>query len=247
MTPLPPLRAGASVRRMALVLPVLLGGFSSLAQLASYNGAVFPNTVIPDNSAVGITSEQEVVGLSSAIFSVQVHLSISAAGVDPMYNGDLYVVLSHGTDQAVLLNRVGRRDGALAGYADSGFDVTFSDSAAADVHNYRLTLNGSHFIPLSTTGTPAALTGSWQPDGRNVDPQAVTSGTSRTATLSEFTATDPNGTWSLYVVDLSPTGVARLNSWELDLTMVPEPLETGLIGAGMLGLWALRRRRQLAG
>ncbi|HTH49950.1 MAG TPA: hypothetical protein VMB21_20725 [Candidatus Limnocylindria bacterium] len=237
-------RAGRSTRRIALVLPVWLGGFAASAQLGSFNGAVFPNLTVPDNSAVGVVSDLEVSGLTMPIASVQVHVSISAAGTDPMFNGDLYVVLSHGTDQAILLNRVGRREGSLAGYADSGFEVTFSDSAAADVHDYRLTLNGSHSIPLSSTDTPAALTGTWQPDGRNVDPQSVTSTTIRTSSLSGFDSQDANGTWSLYLVDLSPGGQAKLNSWSLDIIAVPEPLETGLIVAGALTLWSVGRKRR---
>lgn len=44
---------------------------------------------------------------------------------------------------------------------------------------------------------------------------------------------DGNGTWTLFVADFSPGGLAKLSSWTLEVSPVPEPLETGL-AAGLL-------------
>ena len=243
MNPLPRDRASRIFRYAGPMLSLLLGCSLAHAQVVIFSGKHYSNLPVPDNSVVGVADEQSVSGLLGEIFSVTAHLFVSASGPDPMFNGDLYVALAHNSEQAVLLNRVGRRAGASVGYGDSGFDVTFSDAAPADIHDYRLTLNGSHSIPLSSGGPPQALTGTWQPDGRNIDPEAVTSGSPRTANLSVFSGGDPNGTWTLLLADFSPGGLARLDSWTLELTAVPEPMETSLAFALLLLLGAFLRKR----
>ena len=69
------------------------------------------------------------------------------------YNGDLYANVQHGSGMSVLLNRVGVTDGEPFGYDDSGMNVTFADSAAADIHYYQAAAS-----PGITGGA------SWQPD-----------------------------------------------------------------------------------
>lgn len=197
-----------------------------------------------DNSAVGLANEQTVTGVTGPIASLQVTLNLEARGGGPMFNGDLFVTLTHGSGYAVLLNRVGRREDSLAGYGDSGFQVTFSDAAAADVHNYRLTLNGSHGTPLSATDAPAALTGAWQPDGRAVDPATVLSSSPRTAGLDSFAGQDPNGVWTLYLADLSEGGLVRLTDWGLEITPVPEPGQVALLTGLALAVFAVMRSRR---
>lgn len=229
-----------------MVLPVASLGMGALVQAQMFSGTSFDNAAIPDNSSVGLVSEQTVSGFSGGIGQVTVHLSISAAGSEPMFNGDLYVALTYNSQQTILLNRPGRRTGSTLGYGDSGFDVTLSDSSTADIHNYRLTVNGSHSIPLSATETPAALNGTWQPDGRAVDPEVVISDSLRTTSLSIFQGQDGNGTWTLLIADFAAGGLAKLDSWTLEITPVPEPIEacaaTGL--ALLVGGAVCRRFRQ---
>jgi subtilisin-like proprotein convertase family protein len=202
------------------------------------------NLSIPDNSLVGVTSQQLVSGYTAPLASVSVFLRIEPRGGEPMFNGDIYATLSHESGYAVLLNRVGRRDGFSAGYGDSGFNITLSDGGLADVHDYRLTLNGSHTTSLSLTEEPAALTGLWQPDGRAVDPFAVGSSSLRLAKLGSFVGLDPNGLWTLYVADVSGGGLAELREWGLTLTVIPEPGETVVISAVVLGLFGFWHRRR---
>lgn len=202
---------------------------------------------IPDSSAVGVTSEKTVQGLAGVLTSVQVQLNLAPRDGQPMFNGDLLVTLSHGSGYAVLLNRPGRRAGSGAGYGDSGFNITLSDQATADIHNYRVTATGSHTTPLSLTDDPAALTGTWQPDGRSADPSQVLDSSPRDAMLGSFIGLDPNGTWTLHVSDLSENGLGRLTDWTLVLTTVPEPGETLLVVALGLGIFAVARRRSLNG
>lgn len=193
---------------------------------------------IPDDSLVGVTSQITLSGLTAPVREVRVSMTIAAAPGEFMVNGDYYVLLRHGAEAAVLLNRVGRRPGASGGYADSGFDVTFADAAAADVHDYRLTLTGSHLIPLGAGEVPAGLTGFWQPDGRVEDPLLVSSGSPRTQTLSIFEGADPNGVWTLFIADVRSGGVGVLTGWNLEVTVVPEPEVWGFgVGIGLL-VWA---------
>lgn len=67
--------------------------------------------------------------------------------------------------------------------------------------------------------------------------------------LSVFNGTNPNGTWSLYVVDDSAVDMGSISGgWSLTITAeaIPEPSTWTLFGGGLLGLIALRylRRRK---
>lgn len=223
----------------------LSASLSAQAQVFNYNAAIASPVYIPDNSAVGIVQSVEVTGLSQLIGSLQVQIELQSHSGDTMYNGDLYLTLVHNGTSGVLLNRVGRRDGFSAGYGDAGLKVTLRDSAAADIHSYRVALNGNDLIPLAAGDTPGVLTGTWQPDGRTADPEAVLTTSPRTGSLSQFVGTNPNGTWSLFVSDLSPGATADLISWNLTITQVPEPRAVAaLSGLSLLafGLWRRFRR-----
>jgi hypothetical protein len=105
-----------------------------------------------------------------------VNLNISGG-----YNGDLYAYLSYGGVLLPLLIRTGvtgTGSGDAFGYGNTGFNVTLSSTAsgAQDVHfyqNYSASYNGS-----------GQLTGAWQPDGRNIDPQSAPSAFDRASRLN---------------------------------------------------------------
>lgn len=198
---------------------------------------------IPDNSAVGITHQQEVSGVPGTIAALQVQLTISSRGTGPMFNGDLFATLSHSSGYSVLLNRVGRRTDSAVGYGDNGFDVTLADSATADIHSYRVSLSGNELLPISNTDPATPLSGLWQPDGRTADPESVLTGSPRSASLTSFNGLDPNGTWTLYLADLGAGGLAELDSWSMEFAVVPEPEVTvGVTGLALLVAALLRRR-----
>ena len=198
---------------------------------------------IPDHSAVGVVHEPTVSTLAYPIQSLAVDLKISSreAGA-PMFNGDLFVTLRHESGYSVLLNRVGRRAESSLGYADNGFNITLDDGAAADVHTYRTTVMGSDVLPISSSDPASPLTGIWKPDARAVDPNVVLSTTSRTATLSSFNGQLPSGQWTLFVADLSPEGLAQLDSWTLRVTVIPETESIATCVAGALTAVAIGRR-----
>lgn len=235
-------------RRKRTMALIAVAGWTVASSAQLYNvtqssGAL--SVEIPDNSAVGVAHEQEVTGLVGALEFVEVDLRITSRGSGPMFNGDLYVTLTHDSGYSVLLNRVGRRASSSSGYADNGFDIRLSDAAAADVHSYRLTLSGNEFIPISNLSPAAPLTGTWQPDGRAVDPGVVVVTSPRSAGLSTFGGLNPNGVWTLFVADLGTGGLAKLDSWALHLVEVPEVPWTGIVsGVVLLGFGVARRWRE---
>lgn len=192
-----------------------------------------PLLSIPDYDPTSTgASDTQTVSLpgASSITSLSVSLDINGG-----YNGDYYVYLSHGDSFAVLLNRVGTTASDSYGYADSGFNVTFSDNAAnGDIHLYQTVFNPQG----------SALTGSWQPDGRNVDPFVVNDTSGRTAFLNSFIGSDANGTWTLYLYDTSALSQGTLVSWGLNITAdvaVPEP-STAFLGFLGLAVFLMRNR-----
>jgi subtilisin-like proprotein convertase family protein len=189
--------------------------------------------VVPDGDPSGLAITTNLMSMSGAIGSLTLSLDLSGG-----YNGDLYAYLAGPNGGfAVLLNRVGvSNDASMFGYGDAGLNVTFSDSASEDIHYYQNVV--SYDI---TSGT--AL---WQPDGRNIDPQSDPNlflTTPPTALLSSFNGTDPNGTWTLFLADLSGGGQSTVVSWGLDITTVPEPSTLAMIGLGLGTAMLLMRRK----
>ena len=179
------------------------------------------NTAIPDGTPSGLSDLRTISSLVTSISAVTVTLNISGE-----FNGDLYGYLQHSSGFCVLLNRVGRTGSDSHGYDNSGFSVTLSGTGSYDVHlyqNYSPSYNGS-----------GQLTGTWQPDGRNVDPGSALDTDARTATFNSFNGLNAAGDWTLYFADTELGGTNMLNSWTLNLEGVPEPVNCALIVFGCL-------------
>ena len=165
------------------------------------------------------------------ITAVTVTLNVSGG-----YNGALYAYLSYGSGTAVLLNRVGVGSSDPIGADGSGLSSLILSSTA---------LNNIH------TSLGSGTTGTYAPDGRNIDPvyspasafDATPSGNALTA----WNGTSPNGTWTLFFSDvISGSGNPTLVSWELDVTAVPEPVNVALgIFAGVFLVVILVRSRRV--
>ena len=199
----------------------------------TFSTNVTVNKVVPDGTANGLASGIVVGGLGGAIDKVTVTLDITGG-----FNGDLYAYLvGPNGGFAVLLNRVGVSGTSTFGYGDAGFNITLDDTAAnGDIHYYHTVLNPG----------VSQLTGTWQPDGANINPQSpsgafLTAG--QTAMLSSFVGTDGNGQWELFVADLSPSGQSTLVGFGFTIMAVPEPSTWVLLGSGMAVLWLCRNRR----
>jgi len=195
---------------------------------AAAESATFsPGLAIPDNDANGVSDTETFSSSITSITNVQISLDISGG-----FNGDMYAYLRHGnTGFAILLNRVDRTAGNLFGSSDNGFNITLSSSAASDVHG------------ASAGG--GILTGTWQPDGRNIDPENALDTTARTALFDSFNGLSASGDWTLFIADTSPVGTATFQDWTLKVEGVPEPsaLCLGLLGIGVFALRAHRTRR----
>ncbi|MBI3849301.1 MAG: Ig-like domain repeat protein [Verrucomicrobia bacterium] len=204
-----------NVQKAVTALLVLNAGVAALyGQFAQTNIFSGFNLSIPDANPVGVQDLRSVVSDIVRITSVRVRLKISGE-----FNGDLYGLVRHssGTTNriSVLLNRPGRTTTdpsdvpGYYGYPDSGFDVTFADSAANDVHSYR---------EVTTPPAGFALSGEWQPDARFVDPVNVTTSSPRTLFLNEFEGLSANGEWTLFLADVSGGASNNvLNSWGLEI------------------------------
>jgi hypothetical protein len=151
------------------------------------------------------------------------------------YNGDLYAYLSYGGALVPLLNRVGVGTGNTFGYSDGGLNITLSDSGANNIHLYQ--------------GLGSVADGSsWKPDGRSLDPLGSANNFDAAGTVT-FANTfggvlDPDGTWTLFIADMSSGGQSSLVSWSLNLTAVPEPvtLALGIFAGVFLVVLVVRSR-----
>ena len=110
--------------------------------------------------------------------------------------------------------------------------VTFADDAFADLHTAIATMQG-------------AVTGSYQPDGRAVNPATVLGTDLRTALLADFNGMDPSGDWTLFIADLNSGEQTTVSSWTLSLstTAIPEPSSVWLPVLGVSSTLLRRRRR----
>ncbi len=220
--------------RFPLSLALFCASAASAATVTVTDGVV---TTIPDGSSAGVARSLVVSAGGESVVSAEVDVSISASAASVAFIGDLYFYLTNGTQLAVLANRAGRTATAPAGYSDNQpMTVTFSTLGANDFHSYRLPLTGS-----STTALTGPLTGIWQPDGRATDPGVVLDTDTRSAGLGVFNGGPADGTWSLFVADLSTGASHQINSWTLRLETVPEP-STALFGLAALILAGRRRR-----
>lgn len=197
-----------------MTLLTVLGAHAGIISYGAQSGQV------PDNSTVGFATTANASGYQPTITAVSVTLNITGG-----FNGDLYAYLSHGGVLLPLLNRVGvsgTGDGNDVGYLETGLNLTLDPAAANDVHFYRdysPAYNGS-----------GQLTGTWQPDGRSIDPasdRALFDSAGR-LTFASFNGLDPNGMWTLFIADLSPGGQSELAGWALSVTAVPEPVNAAL-------------------
>jgi subtilisin-like proprotein convertase family protein len=191
------------------------------------------NQAIPDGNPVGLVSSINLTGFANDAYITAISVTLDITGG---YNGDLYAYLvGPNGGFAVLLNRTGVGGGDHFGYGDAGFSITLDDNALNNVHYYRTADNPN--------GGP--LTGTWQPDGENVDPTSSDVGSAQaTAMLSSFYNSNPNGTWQLFVADLSNGETSQMVSWSMSITVVPEPNTLAFAGMGLLALLAAARWKQ---
>jgi subtilisin-like proprotein convertase family protein len=224
-----------------LLFPALLltATVAPSAMAAVFSAADNVVSAIPDGSGSGLARSLNITApVDQYVVGMDVSINLSATSGGTAYLGDLYIYLTNGSSISVLTNRAGARTGTTFGYDDNqSMNVTFSSTAVADFHSYRLATTGSN-----STALTSALTGVWGADGRVTDPSSVLDTDARTAQLGIFYGATANGSWSLFAADVSTGATHQINSWGLSLTTVPEPGTTAILLAAFGGT-LLRRRR----
>jgi subtilisin-like proprotein convertase family protein len=217
------------MKKLFILLAVTCALHTASATLYNFNFNDV-NQAIPDGDEGGVSDTHNLSGMDGVISSLSVTLHTTGG-----YNGDLYGYLVSDAGFAVLLNRIGSTSGNPYGSSGSGMDVTFYSSAVIDIHSAGYAFGSS-------------LTGTFQADGRETDPNYALNTDARTASLSSFLGNNPNGNWTLFLADVSPVGESTLVDWGLSITTspVPEPVTVALAifaiaGAGFLWLRANRR------
>jgi subtilisin-like proprotein convertase family protein len=200
----------------AIILLALLGAAAPLLLEAqtteSYTFTT--NRLVPDGNASGLSDVRNLNSAIGIISSVQVRLKITGE-----FNGDLYGYLRHTNGFTVLLNRPGKTASDSYGYSDSGFNVSSFQTGATngDIHIYQN-------VTIPAAGSP--LIGTWQPDGRDVDPATVTDASTRSTSLTNFNSLNAAGGWTLYLADLESGGTNMLTEWGIDITGASFPALT---------------------
>jgi hypothetical protein len=89
--------------------------------------------------------------------------------------------------------------------------------------------------------------GTWSSDGRAIDPLSdlsIFATNQPSSLLNSFQGTNPNGTWTLFLADLSGGEQSTLVNWHLNIETVPEPSTWILFGIGAaIFLTAWKRMR----
>jgi hypothetical protein len=203
------LPALSSMLKLCLTSAALAWSLAASADTFTTTTNFTVGAMIPDGNASGLANVQTVSTPITNLTGLRVALKVSGT-----WNGDLYCFLAHGTNQAVLLNRLGRSEASNLGYNDAGLNLIFDDSATnSDVHVYRLQLAGNNGSALA-----APLTDSWAPDARVSSPIGVLDTDARAAFLGSFEGVDPNGEWVLFVADMEAGDIHTVESWGLEFT-----------------------------
>lgn len=205
---------------------------------------------VPYGQSVSVAID--VSGEASSLTALNIALNIQGGR-----NADISVLLRAPGENApyiYLINRPGMGYSPNYNYNnDRGFVITLSDSAAYDVHRYR------EYNPVINAGV---VTGTWQPDGRNISPNSSSqqfAAAARVSLAQVFAGVNPVGRWVLELQDWHPGGQqSTLMGWSLEITAVPEPAVQATIafvavlglGLGVRSWWrirvAVRKARRVA-
>lgn len=208
-----------------IILHSILCGAAVMANATIYttnwNSGFANGGLVPDNNLSGWSDTRNVSTMpAGTLQGIAVNLSLNSG-----WTGDLYAYLVHSSGFAVLLNQVGT-PGQPFGYGAGTMNVTLVDGLA---------WNGNAISGNIHSYGGGNVGGYWNPDNPN------TPGNS----LGSFLATNPNGTWSLFIADLSLGGVTTVQNWglQMDIVAVPEVESWAAAAlAGAFGAFWLNRQ-----
>ena len=173
------------------------------------------NTTVPDNNLSGWVDTRTVNTMPAGTWN-SVAVDLQLSSG---WAGDLYAYLVNDTGFAVLLNQVGT-PGLTYGYGAATWNITLANDG----------FNGGSYSDIQTYGGGNLSGSTWNP---------------ASADLSSFLSGSRNGTWSLFVADLSGGGVTTVQTWglQMDIVAVPE-VETWIAAAlaGAFGAFWVNRQ-----
>jgi subtilisin-like proprotein convertase family protein len=208
------LALAATIVALALAGVASAATFSNPAPITINDGGncdPVSNLALAPAMASPYPSTIPVSGLTGTVSDVNVTLM----GLTHTYPDDVAVLLVGPTGKTtVLMADTG------GSFDVSAIDLTFDDGAAAQLPNASVLMTGG-FRPTIGTSDPAApLTngGCQEPTSFPGLAMLLPYGVS----LSEFNGTDPNGDWSLYVIDDTEGDIGAFSGgWSLDIATQP--------------------------
>lgn len=160
----------------------------------------FTNIIIPDSGTANpYPSQINVAELLGSVRKVRVTLNVSHAFPDDV---DILLV-GPGGQNAIIMSDVGGGDDV------NGVNLALDDAAANDLPDGGPLVAGT-FRPTNFGAADSFPAPAPAPAGTSV--------------LSVFDGTNPNGTWSLYVVDDAGQDMGQISEWSLAFDMEPSTL-----------------------
>lgn len=222
---------------LPLALSIGLLGLASAAWGAGGRTDSFCNTTamsIPVSGANGPASIYPANINASGMPPSVTKITVQLLGLSHTFPGDLDILLvGPQGNQVVLMSDAG------AGFDITNVDLIFDDGAPTAISTSAITAGAYRPANLGGTGDPF--------------PAPAPAGTP-SAQLASFNGSNPNGAWSLYIVDDAGIDTGSMAGWCVNITSeTPEPavvptmsgLGLGLL-SGLLALgafWQQRRRR----
>ncbi|MBN9426014.1 MAG: IPTL-CTERM sorting domain-containing protein [Burkholderiales bacterium] len=218
---------------LPLAVSIGLIGLAGAAWGAGGQTEAFCNTTaitIPVSGDQGVASLYPTTITASAMPPSVTKITVQLLGLSHTFPGDLDIMLvGPQGGQVILMSDVG------GGTDISNVDLIFDDGAPS-----------APAAPITTGAYQPSNTGAGDPF-----PAPAPAGTPGTQ-LAGFNGSNPNGTWSLYIVDDAGADVGSMNGWCVNITSeIPSPtavptmsgLGLGLL-SGLLALGAFWQRRR---
>lgn len=219
---------------LLVAMPAAVEGTTFTGGMIGFNdGASAPTPGSPYPGSIVVT------GLGPQISSITLTLTNFTRSARP---DDLDILLVGPTGASfIVFSDVGG-----TGAATGPFTFVLSDAGATFLPDAGPFASGT-FKPTNESTAQDSFPAP-APAGPYGNPGGATVGAGSATFASVFGGTDPNGTWSLYIVDDTPNSggeTGSIISWSLNITAVPEPSTWALLIAGTAVLMFFPRRRRV--
>jgi subtilisin-like proprotein convertase family protein len=199
----------AAVAALGLASAASAATFSNNEGITINDGSQFCSNFGAATAAGTATPYPSVIAVSGLGPSVT-DVNVSVSGLSHTWPDDVGLLLVSPTGQSVILMT---DSGGDLDHPASGIDLAFDDAASRSAPD-NTKLKSRTYLPSrgTTTATPPA--DCTAPASFPLDAPQVPYSTS----LSEFTGTNPNGDWKLYVIDDSAVHTGFITGWSLNIS-----------------------------